>query len=181
MEIENSTATEPAIAHRDLKPLNSILLCEKAFDFLLIFISDLFSLRAYSPAGLRKMSLITFGTLWYLKSLDIWATTKPYFINVPQSALPENQRVSNEVSEQVRDVTIRNMRDIGSPNDIDLCGFSYKTHDFEVSTEIFKDPLTVRQHYIPKVEGWLQEITGAEFVHTLTSEVRDLSSFVHPL
>jgi hypothetical protein len=138
-------------------------------------------MRIVVPGGDRKMSMSIFGTLWYLKNLDIWATTKPYFINVPQSALPENQRASNEVSEPVRDVTIRNMRDTGSPNDIDLCGFSYKMHDFEVSTEIFKDPVAVRQHYIPKVEGWLQEVTGAEVVHTLTSEVRDLSSFVHTL
>jgi hypothetical protein len=116
-----------------------------------------------------------FATFWYLKNLDLWSTTKPYFINVPQNALPENRRASNEVSEPVGNIQIRDMRDIGSPTDIDLCGFSYKTHDFEVPTKIFRDPVAVRQHYIPKVEEWLRQITGAEIVHTLTSEVCDLS------
>jgi len=115
------------------------------------------------------------GTLWYLKDLDLWKTTKPYFINVPQAALPASQRTSNEVSEPVHDVLIRDMRDVGSPKDIDLCGFTYKTHDFQASAEVFKDPAAVRQQYIPEVEEWVRQVTGAEIVHTLTSEVRALS------
>jgi hypothetical protein len=111
------------------------------------------------------------GTLWYLKDLDLWKTTKPYFINVPQAALPESQRTSNEVSEPVHDVLIRDMRDIGSPKDLDLCGFTYKTHDFQASAEVFKDPVAVRQQYIPEVEEWVRRVTGAEIVHTLTFEV----------
>jgi hypothetical protein len=121
------------------------------------------------------------GTFWYLRALDLWKTTKPYFINVPQDALPESQRASNEVSEPVQDVPIQDMRDTSSPDDIDSCGFSYKTYDFEVSTEYFRDPVAVRQHYIPKVEEWLRRVTGAEIVHTLTSEVRDLSPRAHTL
>jgi hypothetical protein len=113
-----------------------------------------------------------FGTLWYLKDLDLWKTTKPYFINVPQAALPESQRTSNEVSEPVHDVPIWDMRDVGSPKDLDLCGFTYKTHDFQASTEIFTDPVAVRQQYIPEVEEWVRQVTGAEIVYTLTSEVR---------
>jgi hypothetical protein len=116
------------------------------------------------------------GTLWYLKGLDLWKTTKPYFINVPQVALPESQPTSNEVSEPVHDVPIRDMRDADSPKDIDLCGFDYKTHDFQVSTEIFKDPIAVRQQYVPEVEGWVRQVTGAEIVYALTSEVRALIS-----
>jgi hypothetical protein len=121
------------------------------------------------------------GTLWYLKDLDLWKTTKPYFINVPQVALPEGQRTSNEVSEPVHNVLIRDMRDAGSPNDIDLRGFAYKTHDFQLSTEVFKDRVAVRQQYIPKVEEWVRQITGAEIVHTLTSEVRALSPLARTL
>jgi hypothetical protein len=116
------------------------------------------------------------GTLWYLKGLDLWKTTKPYFINVPQVALPESQPTSNEVSEPVHDVPIRDMRDVDSPKDIDLCGFEYKTHDFQVSTEIFKDPVAVRQQYVPEVEEWVRQVTGAEIVYALTSEVRALIS-----
>lgn len=119
------------------------------------------------------------GTLWYLKDLDLWKTTKPYFINVPQAALPESQRTSNEVSEPVHDVLIRDMRDVGSPKDLDLCGFTYKTHDFQASAETFEDPVAVRQQYIPEVEEWVRQVTGAEIVHTMTSEVRALSPLAH--
>ena len=119
------------------------------------------------------------GTLWYLKDLDLWKTTKPYFINVPQAALPESQPTSNEVSEPVHDVPIQDMRDVGSPKDIDLCGFVYKTHDFQASTEIFKDPIAIRQQYIPAVEEWVRQITGAEIVYTLTFEVRAISPLAH--
>src|SRR6266480_2323251 len=118
------------------------------------------------------------GTFWYLKPLDLWATTKPYFINVPQSALPAGQHASNEVSEPTSDVLVRNMRDVISPDDVELCGFSYRTHDFNIPVEVFRDPLAVRRHYIPKVEEWLLQVTGAEIAHTLACEVRDLS---HPV
>ncbi|OLE52844.1 MAG: hypothetical protein AUG51_16090 [Acidobacteria bacterium 13_1_20CM_3_53_8] len=111
------------------------------------------------------------GTFWYLKDLDLWKTTKPYFINVPQHALPASQRASNEVSEPISDVPVHNMRDAGWRDDIDLCGFTYKRHDFQISTEVFKDSAAVREEYIPKVEEWLRHVTGAEIVHTLTSEV----------
>jgi hypothetical protein len=124
------------------------------------------------------MSSNILGTFWYLKALDLWATTKPYFINVPQSALPIGQHASNEVSEPINDIVVQNMRDVISPDDIDLFGFSYRTHDFGVPAEVFKDPGALRRHYIPRVEEWLLEVTGAEIVHTLTSEVRELS---HPV
>ena len=125
---------------------------------------------------MKKMSIDVLGTFWYLKDLGLWKTTKPYFINVPQNALPESQRASNEVSEPIQDVPVRNMREASSPVDIDLCGFSYKIHDFDLPEALFKDPVAIRERYIPKVEEWLQQITGAEIVRTLTSEVGDLSS-----
>jgi len=100
---------------------------------------------------------------------------------VPQIALPESQPTSNEVSEPVHDVPIRDMRVVGSPKDIDLCGFEYKTHDFQISAEVFKDPVAVRQQYIPEVEEWVRQVTGAEIVYTLTSEVRALSPLAHDL
>lgn len=136
---------------------------------------------AVLPDEARKMSMDVLGTFWYLKNLDLWKTTKPYFINVPQNALPEGQRASNEVSEPVRDVLVRSMRDVSSPDDIDLYGFSYRTHDFELSADIFRDPVAVRQRYVPRVEQWLRQIIGAEIVHTLTSEVRDLAHHPHSL
>lgn len=89
------------------------------------------------------------------------------------------QQTSNEVSEPINDVLVQNMRDVILPDDIDLCGFSYRTHEFDVPVEVFRDPVAVRRHYLPRVEEWLLQVTGAEIVHTLTSEVRDLSHLVH--
>ena len=111
------------------------------------------------------------ATLWYLKDLAIWKSTKPYFINVPQSALEEGQKSSNEISEPINHVPVRNMRDVDTPNDIDLCGFSVSVNDFAIPEEVFRDPAEVRKQYIPEVEKWLQRLTGAEIVVTLTSEV----------
>lgn len=111
------------------------------------------------------------ATFWYLKRLPIWNSTKPYFINVPQSALQEDQKSSNEISEPIADIPVRNMRDLPWPNDIDLRGFAFHVHEFGIREEVFRDPSGVRREYIPKVETWLKMVTGAEIVHTLTSEV----------
>lgn len=146
---------------------------------LILILSSSFTRLQGCPQRPPEMSSNILGTFWYLKGLDLWATTKPYFINVPQNALPEGQRASNEVSEPANGVLVRSMRDANAPNDIDLCGFSYRTHDFDISAEVFRDSAAVRRQYIPRVEEWLQQITGAETVHTLTFEVCDLPRWLH--
>jgi hypothetical protein len=116
------------------------------------------------------MSTPVSATFWYLKDLDLWKTTKPYFINVPNHAIPTGHLRSNEVSVPISGVPVRNMRECLSELDLDKNGFVCKTHAFSTSEEAFRDPAVIRQSYIPEVEQWLRTCMGAESAHVLTSE-----------
>ena len=111
------------------------------------------------------------ATLWYLQQSDLWKTTKPYFINVPQSALPEGQLPSNEVSVPVENIEVQDMRPMMSSLDLDTNGFTIVSHRFETPVDAFQSYPRARKLYVPEVESWLRVFLGADTVHTTAFEV----------
>lgn len=111
------------------------------------------------------------ATFWYLQDTQLWRTTKPYFINVPKSALPDGQPATNEISVSVSGVPVKDMRNCVENLDIDRTGFTFFSHTFDTPEDSFQDYATARMSYIPEVEAWLCKVFGAETAHTLAFEV----------
>jgi hypothetical protein len=111
------------------------------------------------------------ATLWYLQDLELWKTTKPYFINVPMSAIPPGHSRSNEISVPVHDVPVHNMREEMSQIGLDTTGFTFRRHKSQIPLETLEDSPILRDEYIPEIEEWLRSSMGADIVKTITFQV----------
>ena len=126
-----------------------------------------------SNMSVGDRSSSTLATFWYLQKLPLWQSTKPYFINVPKSALPEGQPPTNEVSEPVSNIKVRDMREHPASCNIDQSAFTFFCHDFSTPEHVFQDLTSARRLYVPEAEDWICNKLGAEYVHTLALEVQE--------
>ncbi|OIW32922.1 hypothetical protein CONLIGDRAFT_695192 [Coniochaeta ligniaria NRRL 30616] len=122
-------------------------------------------------------------SLWYLHSLERYQTEKPYHINLPASALPEEAQ-SNEESVECRDITITNLRGREHEFSLDGNGFQVFGSDGEASSdggkmlhsslsyENYHSTKTIREKYYPAVAAFLRDTLGAETVVPFTHDVR---------
>ena len=107
--------------------------------------------------------------LYYLKPSDQWSREKPYFINVPPSALPDGQRATNEESISVDGV----QRLKPTLHDLDIRGFTVVKQDYSsFCIDDFEDCRSLRLRYVPMMEAWLKQLFAAERVFTLSVNVR---------
>ena len=75
-------------------------------------------------------------SLIYLKPLEVWTKEKQYFITVPPSVLRDGHKVTNEESEPVSDIKIRDFRDEDiSQNELDKRGFTFARQNFSRFTK----------------------------------------------
>ena len=133
-------------------------------------LSDIRSSKVFNMSvGDRSPSIL--ATFWYLQRLPLWQNTKPYFINVPKSALPEGQATTNEISEPVSNIKVRDIREHPASRNIDQSGFTFLCHDFPTPEHVFQDLTSARRSYVPEAEDWICNELGAEYVHTLALEV----------
>lgn len=135
-------------------------------------LSDIRSSKVFNMSvGDRSPSIL--ATFWYLQRLPLWQSTKPYFINVPRSALPEGQATTNEISEPVSNIKVRDIREHPASRDIDQSAFTFLCHDFSTPEHVFQDLTSARRSYVPEAEDWICNELGAEYVHTLALEVQN--------
>ena len=127
--------------------------------------------RIFSMA-VEDRSPSVLATFWYLQKLPLWQSTKPYFINVPKSALPGGQATTNEISEPVSNIRVKDMREHPASRNIDLSAFTFLCHDFSTPEYAFQNLTSARRSYVPEAEHWICKELGAEFVHTLALEVK---------
>ncbi|KAK0625096.1 hypothetical protein B0T17DRAFT_261280 [Bombardia bombarda] len=113
------------------------------------------------------------ATMWYLTPLQEYKTTKPYVINVPQSAVPGGKQ-TNKASKPYHGCVMTDMR----PS---LGSFSLDKNGFEVlhgmtstlaTSESYDNTDRVRDIYCEEVADRLREFLGAELALTLGHSVR---------
>ena len=114
------------------------------------------------------------ANLFYLKPCEVWSREKPYFITIPPSALPQGQKATNEESQPVGNIQIRDIRGLClSHRDLDIRGFTFAKQDFSLfSKSVFVDYKSLRAGYVPAMENWLKDLLGAESVSTLSVNIR---------
>lgn len=135
--------------------------------------------RLLGKKYLQPRRCIATTTFFYLKSLEEYKTVKPYHINVPQWALPQ-QKQSNEVSGPVHNVPVSGLRGKENNFSLDDNGFQvFKETDGEkesmtgcLTYDDYADPGKVLERARPAVESFLKRKLGAEVVVAFSHQVR---------
>ena len=153
-------------------------------------------LRATRSPRRHSFSTIDDGRLWYLQPLDIYENAKPYYINLPASALGGFPQ-SNEVSHLCRGVKIRDLRGCERQFTLERNGFQVFQDAYQgdfISSSTSNDDLkntqtrtdswnseTVKKDYYPVIERFLRRRLGAQSTKAFTHEVKSSSSSVSQL
>jgi hypothetical protein len=114
-------------------------------------------------------------TFWYFKPSELWKTVKPYWFNLPTSALPDPSKITNEESVPVGGITVKNLRatESGKPFSLDDNGFQMEHHDFSSDEDqAFWRGEFSRSQYRFAVESWITEVLGAEKALFLSGSIR---------
>jgi hypothetical protein len=109
-----------------------------------------------------------------LKPLEIYRTTKPYHINIPEGGIPGGSQ-TNEVSESSPDLTVRDIRGKECDLTLDKNGFQVAHDDGSVSSSLpyddYGDAGKVASHARPAIERFLKTLLNAEHIITFAFRV----------
>ncbi|KAI1490510.1 hypothetical protein F5X96DRAFT_694573 [Biscogniauxia mediterranea] len=112
------------------------------------------------------------STLWYLKKLPLYETTKPYVVNLPLSHVPTGQR-TNQDCLAYSGIQIKDIRTAEETPTLDRNGFELSgAIPLSLEYEEFRDPAKVREVYLENVKTALLEMTGADQAHALHLAIR---------
>jgi hypothetical protein len=112
------------------------------------------------------------STLWYLKNLPLYETTKPYVINLPLSQVPTGRRTNQECC-AYSGIKVKDIRTAGKTLTLDGNGFSLSASiPLSIRYEEFGDPVKVKDVYCESMRKALLDMTGAEFAEVLHQAVR---------
>ncbi|KAF1963708.1 hypothetical protein CC80DRAFT_557569 [Byssothecium circinans] len=112
------------------------------------------------------------ATIWYLKNLPLYSTTKPYVVNLPLHMIPPGKR-TNQISVAVPNIRIRDLREVKESFDIDNSGLQYKDDIHSaMAYEDWEDPEKIMNIYVKEVGDYLKRTLGAERTILLSQNVR---------
>lgn len=115
----------------------------------------------------------TTTSLFFIKNLEKYRHEKPYFINVPPSALPEGCETSNIVNNKQEGINITDIKSIPhSSFTLDKNGFTVVKHRFKTADDEITHETFVKEIYAPEVAQWLRSYTGSEQAIVLSSAIR---------
>lgn len=135
---------------------------------------------SYALCRVSNRCVSTQATLYYLKDLEEYKTTKPYHINIPSWALPPGKQ-SNEVSMPCYNIPITGLRGKEGQFTLDHNGFQIAKEDEHganslidcIKLEDYADQQIVKERVRPTVEHFLKrKIPDAEDVVAFSTQVR---------
>lgn len=114
------------------------------------------------------------ATFYYLKPSPIWKTVRPYFIYIPQKALPEGQLTTNEESMTVHNVHVTDIRTHGDTFELDKHGFEIVQQDLYqyVDDSVHKGQFT-NSAYANALAEFLKRKLDAETVVMISGTKRE--------
>lgn len=109
----------------------------------------------------------------YFRRSDQWLKEKPYFINLPRSALKENEKTTNEETDPVQGVKVLDLRKHQADLSLDVNGFAMFQHDFSHAqdAELFQGRFH-SSRYTVAVTEWLIQLLGCELAKFMSGTIR---------
>lgn len=113
----------------------------------------------------------------YLKASPTWESVKPYWIYIPESATPAGVERTNEETDEVPNVEVRDIRDEQNNVGLDKTGFALYRHDFADDPYLASDGQCLNMSgYKRTLEKFVREALGAELVRYITGTIRRRSA-----